>query len=156
MRKGHKIWLVAVAAAALVIGVAVAAAASIPDAGGVIHGCRKNSDGQLRVIDSDAGQMCQNGWTALNWSQTGPQGPAGSPGLAGVHVITDHAAGATTVNSRCPAGETALGVTFTISGGGASPFSATPVFAVNGVTPIGYDVVTSTVSDVHLTCATAA
>jgi hypothetical protein len=150
MKSSRKAGLVGIAVAMLVLGMGAIAWASIPDAGGVIHGCRKNSDGQLRVIDSDAGQMCANGWTALNWSQAGP------PGLAGLHIVTDHAAGAVTVQSRCPVGETALGVAFTISGGGASPFSATPVFAGNGVTPIGYDVVTTTVSDVHLTCATTA
>lgn len=47
-------------------GVAVA---SIPDAQGVIHGCRKNTDGSLKVIDS-ATQTCGNGYTVLNW-QTG-------------------------------------------------------------------------------------
>jgi hypothetical protein len=76
----RKLWTVAGAVAVLLLvgGVAVA---SIPDASGVIHGCRKNSDGTLRVIDSDLGQTCANGWTPLNWSQTGPQGPAGPSGV---------------------------------------------------------------------------
>lgn len=67
----------------LVGGIAVA---SIPDSSGVIHGCRKNSDGSVRVIDSDAGQTCAHGWTALNWSQTGPRGPAGPASLAVLDV----------------------------------------------------------------------
>jgi hypothetical protein len=29
--------------------------ASIPDSGGVIHGCYKPSDGKLHVIDTEAG-----------------------------------------------------------------------------------------------------
>lgn len=63
----------------LVGGVAVA---SIPDASGVIHGCRKNTDGSLKVIDSDLGQTCGNGYTALNWEK-GPR--TGTP--YGIHVV---------------------------------------------------------------------
>lgn len=74
LNRMRRIVLIACAALLLLSGVAYA---SIPDAGGVIHGCRKNTDGSVRVIDSDAGQTCPNGWTAFNWSQTGPQGPAG-------------------------------------------------------------------------------
>jgi hypothetical protein len=60
------------------------AAASVPDVNGVIHGCRKNTDGSLRVIDTAKVSTCPNGYTALDWSQTGPQGPAGPAGPAGV------------------------------------------------------------------------
>ena len=59
------------------------AAASIPDGNGVIHGCRKNTDGSLRVIDTAKTSTCPNGYTSLDWSQTGPQGPAGPAGPAG-------------------------------------------------------------------------
>lgn len=41
--------------------------ASIPASYGTINGCRKNTDGTLRVIDSTA--TCPNCWTALNWQQ---------------------------------------------------------------------------------------
>lgn len=58
------------------------ALATIPDGSGVIHGCYKNSTGALRVID-DATQTCTGPETAITWSQTGPQGPAGSDGLYG-------------------------------------------------------------------------
>lgn len=50
--------------------------ASIPGPDGVIHGCYKNTDGSTRIIDSAA--SCPSGYTAVNWSQTGPQGPAGA------------------------------------------------------------------------------
>lgn len=139
-----RIWLAFVALAALVLGVGVVAYASIPDASGVIHGCRKNSDGQLRVIDSDAGQTCANGWTPLNWSQTGPQGP---PGLAAVHVVTVTVSSGSRV--LCPTGETALSVAL-----GAESWSAAPVIGVDGITPIGYDVGgTASSSVVNVTCA---
>ncbi|HZM74657.1 MAG TPA: hypothetical protein VFC19_02965 [Candidatus Limnocylindrales bacterium] len=44
--------------------------ASIPGGDGAIHGCYKNTDGSLRVIDSAA--TCPNGYTALNWAQGFP------------------------------------------------------------------------------------
>jgi len=102
----------------LVGGVAVA---SIPDASGVIHGCRKNSDGSVRVIDSDLGQVCANGWTALNWSQTGPEGPAGATGpagpagVSGYQVVTAEivrpSGGSVsgTLDAACPSGKKVFG-----------------------------------------------
>jgi hypothetical protein len=63
-----------------VFGIA-SAQASIPDTGGVIHGCYDNK-GALRVIDS-AASACKNGETALDWNQTGPQGPTGPIGPQG-------------------------------------------------------------------------
>lgn len=108
----------------LVGGVAVA---SIPDSSGVIHGCRKNSDGSVRVIDSDLGQTCASGWTALNWSQTGPQGPAGATGpqgpagvsgyevLTSIGTVSDGDTGRDSALFKlCPAGKRAVG-----GGGGA-------------------------------------
>jgi hypothetical protein len=60
--------------------------ASIPDSGGVIHGCYKKTSpnqGTIRVIDTDKGQTCSNAENALNWNQTGPQGPTGPAGPTG-------------------------------------------------------------------------
>jgi hypothetical protein len=57
----------ALALAALGGGIAYAA---IPDAAGVIHGCRTLAGGTLRVIDSEAGQTCRSSEAALNWNQT--------------------------------------------------------------------------------------
>jgi hypothetical protein len=71
------------AGALVVAGVAYA---TIPDSGGVIHGCYKKSSpnqGTLRVIDTDKAQACSNSETPLNWSQTGPQGPQGAQGPQG-------------------------------------------------------------------------
>lgn len=79
MRKSITV-LSAAAALALVGGVAVA---SVPDASGVIHGCRKASDGSVRVIDTASTPTCPSGYVALNWSQAGPAGPAGAAGPAG-------------------------------------------------------------------------
>jgi hypothetical protein len=87
--------------------------ASIPDANGVIHGCRKNSGGALRVIDTDAGQTCAGNETALSWNQTGPQGPPGpAGGFAGwqevVHTPSVPVEGGGT-RVLCPTGKRPLG-----------------------------------------------
>lgn len=72
----------AVLTAGLVLLSASAAFASIPDAGGVIHGCYDSVNGQLRVID-DSTQTCRQAETAIQWSQTGPRGPQGPIGATG-------------------------------------------------------------------------
>src|SRR4051812_15332705 len=69
---------------ALPIGLLAALAgggyAAIPDSHGVIHGCFSNN-GDLRVVTRASD--CHHNETALQWSQTGPQGPPGGPGPAG-------------------------------------------------------------------------
>lgn len=71
--------LIVVAVVASGVGIAMA---SIPDASGVIHGCRASRSGALSVIDSTT-ESCPKGTTALDWNQTGPQGPAGATGAPG-------------------------------------------------------------------------
>jgi hypothetical protein len=50
--------------------------------GGVINGCYKSQNGQLRLIDP-ATDGCHPSETAISWSQTGPQGLKGPQGPAG-------------------------------------------------------------------------
>jgi hypothetical protein len=50
--------------------------------GGVINGCYKTQNGQLRVIDPATGR-CLPSETAISWNQTGTQGPPGPAGPAG-------------------------------------------------------------------------
>lgn len=98
------------AALLVLVGSAVAVAA-IPSADGTIHGCRKNSNGTLRVIDAEAGQQCQQGETALTWNQTGPQGPqgpAGTDGISGYEVVTVAGVGGFTATVACPTGKHAI------------------------------------------------
>jgi hypothetical protein len=82
----------------LVVGVGVAvggiAYASIPDSGGLIHGCFQKNNGNLRVVDSSSGKGCGPSEKPLNWSQTGPSGLTGSTGLTGATGSTG-ATGAT-------------------------------------------------------------
>jgi hypothetical protein len=60
-----------------------AALAAIPDSSGVINGCYQKNVGNLRVIDSAAGDSCRPSEIAISWSQTGPQGPQGPTGPQG-------------------------------------------------------------------------
>ena len=55
--------------------------AAIPDSSGVIHGCYRNHDGSLRVVDNPT--TCKHNETAVSWNQTGPQGPQGPVGAPG-------------------------------------------------------------------------
>jgi hypothetical protein len=70
--------LVTLAVAGVALGAGIAYA-SIPDSGGMIHGCYANKDGSLRVIDTGAGGACDpKKETPLNWNQKGPTGPSGT------------------------------------------------------------------------------
>ncbi len=68
----------------LLIGAASAgvAWATIPGNDGVIHGCYLKSGGTLRVIDASV-TNCKRGEVALDWNQSGPQGPPGTAGVPG-------------------------------------------------------------------------
>lgn len=112
--------LFVVLTALALVGVGAVAMASIPDANGVIHGCRKNSGGALRVIDTDAGQTCMANETALSWNQTGPQGATGpqgpAGGVSGYEIATatqDWPGGggsfSGTLEAQCPSGKKVLG-----------------------------------------------
>src|SRR5215469_11686258 len=69
---------------AAVVGGAGLALASIPDSNtGVITGCYQMLEGQLRVIDAQAGATCGPSEKKLTWNHTGPQGPAGPAGAQG-------------------------------------------------------------------------
>lgn len=81
MRARRKLMVVAVAAVAAML-VAGVAFATIPDAGGAIHGCYARSGGTLRVIDTTIGG-CKSSETSLSWNVQGPAGPAGPQGPAG-------------------------------------------------------------------------
>ena len=148
-------------AAALVL-VAGIAYASIPDANGVIHGCRKNSGGALRVIDTALGQTCMSNETPLSWSQAGPAGPPGpAGGVSGLHVVSQNFTtpannpGLTVSGTAvCPAGEVAVSGGFILS--------STQSLVVDASRPssiTGWNVIVNTLSadsgifTVYATCA---
>jgi Collagen triple helix repeat (20 copies) len=76
---------VAVAVTAVVV-VAIAGGVTYAVAdiggGGVINGCYKSQNGQLRLIDP-ATDHCLPSEKSISWSQAGPQGPPGPTGPTG-------------------------------------------------------------------------
>jgi hypothetical protein len=85
-RMGPRARIVATTVGIVAIGTAGAFAAGIPDPSGVIHACYDNNKGNLRVIDTSAGEACDKKETALNWQSAGSPGvpgPAGPPGATG-------------------------------------------------------------------------
>jgi hypothetical protein len=122
--------LVLAAASSILIAAAVAATAAIPDANGVIHGCRNTKTGALRVIDTDKGQTCTKDEAALTWNQAGPQGPpgpqgvqgpAGANGVSGYEIVTQDfpliGSNMHQVTVNCPGGKVPLGGAFALSAG---------------------------------------
>jgi hypothetical protein len=137
------------------------AAASIPDASGVIHGCRKTNGGALTVIDS-ATQTCPGGTVALNWSQTGPQGPAGpagTNGISGYEVVTQSVSASDGETGRdfatfilCPSGKRAFGGGGGVNTGDPGQGTAADVVVqysgpTDGAATTGWRVQTRRVSD---------
>lgn len=89
--RSTRFWLLA---AAVAVGVAGTAYATIPGGDGIIHGCYAKSGGALRVVDASV-TNCKSGETSLDWSQQGlpgpqgPQGEKGDPGPPGPAGATD-------------------------------------------------------------------
>jgi hypothetical protein len=76
--------------AAAVLAVGGVASAAIPDSDDQeIHGCYQKNQGQLRVIDAEAGDTCRPSEEPLTWNQEGPQGPAGPEGPTGPRGPSD-------------------------------------------------------------------
>ena len=81
-RRFRRVALAATAAVIVAIAGGVTYAVADIGSGGVINGCYKSQNGQLRLIDP-ATDSCHPSETAISWSQTGPQGPPGPPGPQG-------------------------------------------------------------------------
>ena len=99
MRSRDLVAALAGAAVVLVLAGGVAWAA-IPDASGVIHGCFKSNNGQLRVAESAA--ACNPSETPIDWNQQGAQGPPGADGVS--PTVTQLSVG----DANCPAGGAAI------------------------------------------------
>jgi len=70
---------VAAAVLILVVTAVGVAAASIPDSGGLVHGCYKstaatNGTHALAVINAAKTSTCPSGYSSLNWNVNGPNG----------------------------------------------------------------------------------
>jgi hypothetical protein len=99
------------------------AVATIPDANGTVHGCLRQVNGQVYVIDPSAGQTCGKD-TPLDWNKTGAagsqgidgpkgftgfQGTTGSSGYTkGFDQETTDTSGNGSAEAMCPSGTVAL------------------------------------------------
>jgi len=81
-RRFRRLALAVTAVASVAIAGAITFAVAGVGDGGVINGCYKSQNGQLRVIDP-ATDHCLPSETPISWSQTGPTGSQGPTGPAG-------------------------------------------------------------------------
>jgi hypothetical protein len=178
MKRAIIIPLTALAAAVLLGG--SSALASVPDPGGVIHGCYKSSPpvhgASLKVIDTGAGGACGAGQKSLTWNQagpqgaTGPQGPAGAAGVSGFEVDSCESdaitsplctqaiidGGYRSIQLLCPAGKVAFSGGFH-SNAAVSPASMLAMFPIDS--GAGYQFEwdnLASIETVYVTCAAVA
>lgn len=86
-RRFSRLALAVTAVAVLAIAGAVTYAVADIGGGGVINGCYKSQNGQLRVIDP-ATDSCNPSEKPISWSQTGPAGAKGATGATGAQGPT--------------------------------------------------------------------
>jgi hypothetical protein len=91
-RRFRRVALAVTAVVAVAIAGGVTYAVADIGSGGVINGCYKSQNGQLRLIDP-ATDSCRPSETPISWSQTGPQGPPGAPATA-LWAVVDGSTGA--------------------------------------------------------------
>ena len=99
--RSWRVRLIAIAVGAFAVG--GVAFAAIPDSGGVIHGCYLKNVGLLRVIDTTK-DHCTSLETAIQWSQTEPQGPIGPAGPKGATGLPGPAGNPGGTGAAGPAG----------------------------------------------------
>jgi hypothetical protein len=84
--RSQRLWLRRLFIGVCLMVVAVVAGAAIPAlAGGktvTFHACVTNRTGAIKIVSKSA--RCRAGQHKISWNNTGPQGPAGAPGPAGV------------------------------------------------------------------------
>jgi hypothetical protein len=153
MKRTRALALVAAGACLGAAGLGVAQA-TIPDPGGVFHGCALKSGrkvGLLRVIDTDQGQACKPTENAVQWNQTGPPGPSGVVGVSTAQTGSV-AAGGYTFEVACPGGATPIAAGWhTVSGPSATlldSYSSRP-----GVWRIDFTVPNTANLELQITCA---
>ena len=86
-RRGGRRLIVLIGCITGIVIAAGVAYATIPDAGGVVHLCYKDNNGNVRVIDPASSkkdqQACKNDEVALDVNQQGPTGGTGATGATG-------------------------------------------------------------------------
>jgi hypothetical protein len=103
-----RLGLTLAAVLALTVGIGVATGA-IPSGDGTITACYSKANGDMRVIDSEAGQTCKASENELSWNQ-------GTHAPRAIVVTTALAPGETgEARAECPDGQKATGGGFTIN-----------------------------------------
>lgn len=140
-RRIRRVALAVFPVALVAIAGAVTYAVADIGGGGVISGCYKAQNGQLRLIDP-ATDGCLPSETPISWSQAGPQGLRGPTGPAGP------------AGAQGPKGATgARGPTGTAGMTGArGPTGTTGPQGLSGLPPIGRFTPTQIVKGAILTC----
>jgi len=141
-----RVWLGVLVVVALGVAAGGIAYAAIPGSGGVIHGCYKTQNGQLRVVDAGG---CGPSETALDWNQQGlggPQGEPGSPGSPGADGQNVTGTALPAGDSHCPNGGssfTAANGTFYAcngsAGGGGGGFGTSYQTVAFNQVPFGFE-----------------
>src|SRR5262245_44143536 len=126
MRIGWRV-LAVVALTGLAIGVGVAWAA-IPDPAGVIHGCFKSSNGNLRVIDPGAGGTCNASEQSVEW-------PGEERVVLRSTTQTIQPGASHTFSVFCSPGERATGGGYRVLNGFTTP-ELLPLMTAQGSVPI--------------------
>ena len=132
--------VVAVALVAIAGGITYAVADI--GGGGVINGCYKSQNGQLRVIDP-ATDHCLPSETAISWNQTGtqgPPGPTGPQGPTGPTGGTGPTGPAGPTGPQGPPGTPATTLFAAVSGGCSGVFVGSGVLSVSNPFPARCDV----------------
>jgi hypothetical protein len=118
---------VLVALTGLVVGAGLAWA-TIPDSGGVIHGCFKTSSGNLRVVDPGAGGACNASEQSLEW-------PGQETVVLRSETQTIQPGASHTFSVFCNAGERATGGGYRVLSGFTTP-ELLPLMTAQGSVPI--------------------
>ena len=100
----RKRWTLLLAACGALLVSAGVAYATIPDSSGQFHACVKMNNGQVAIIDHEAGQNCKQNEHHVHWSQSGAPGPAGPQGPPGPQGDPGPAAPAGPQGETGPAG----------------------------------------------------
>jgi len=92
-----------VALTGVALGLGGVAFATIPDSGGMIHGCYNKTNGNLRLVDSES--QCRSNERAISWNQQ-PSGSTSVKPLGDVTLADDEQSvlfseGALTVTAEC-------------------------------------------------------
>lgn len=139
---GTRLGMAVILSTVAAIGLVIAVAADIPNNNGVFHGCYKNNNGQLRLVDRAAD--CGSNETHVRWNRQGQDGPAGPIGPQGPVGVQGEAgvqgqAGATGPQGPAgppgPAGDGSLSQSGSVTDPEGNPAFFPSITTCNGLGP---------------------